>query len=165
MAKVSIKVEGLKELNDALAELPKATGRNVLKRTLTKALIPMERVAEGLAPALTGQMRKTIEVSTKLTKRQTSQHKSEFGGKAVKTAEGYRSDPKTEVFVFMGPASSSKSIVQEFGSVNQSPQPYMRPAWDGGKSGALNSIKEDLWKEIDTAAKRLARKAAKNLVK
>jgi HK97 gp10 family phage protein len=165
MAKTTIKVEGLKELNDALAELPKATGRNVVRRALIKALGPMERQAEGLAPELTGELRRTIETSTKLSKKQMAAHTREYGGKAVRTAEGFRSDPKTEVFMFMGPAGSAKSIVQEFGSVNQSPKPYMRPAWDSGAMPALSTIKAELWTEIDKAAKRFAAKAAKNVVK
>lgn len=165
MAKQTIRVEGLRELQEALAELPKATSRNVVRRALIEALAPMERHAEGLAPELTGELKGTIETSTKLSKRQMSQHQAEFGGKAVRTAEGFRSDPKTEIFMFMGPAGSAKSIVQEFGSVNQSPKPYMRPAWDSGKAKALDTIRTEMWAEIDKAAKRLARKAAKNIVK
>jgi HK97 gp10 family phage protein len=161
MAKQTVKVEGLRELNNALAELPKATSRNVVRRTLIKALTPMEQQAEALAPELTGELRETIDVSTKLSKRQMAAHKAETGSKAVRTAEGWRSDPKTEIFMFMGPRSSSKSIVQEFGSVHQAPKPYMRPAWDSGAMPALDTIKTEMWAEIDKAAKRLARKAAK----
>lgn len=161
MAKVSVKIEGLKELQEALAELPKATGRNTLKRALIKALQPMEASAEANAPTLTGDLRAGISVGTKLSKKQMSVHRSEFGDKPVRTPEGFRSTPQTEVFVFMGPKGSSKSIVQEFGSSSQSPQPYMRPAWDGGAMGALDSIKADLWDEIKKSADRLARKSAK----
>jgi HK97 gp10 family phage protein len=157
------KVEGLRELNDALAELPKATAKNVLKRALVKALGPMEAQAEGLAPELTGDLRAGINVGTKLTKRQMAQHRRDVGSTPVVTIGGFRSEPQTAVYVFMGPRGSSKSIVQEFGSVNQSPHPYMRPAWDSNKKSALESIKDDLAEEIDKAAKRLARKAAKQL--
>lgn len=161
MAKVSVKVEGLKELNKALAELPKATSRNVVRRTLIKALTPMESQAEGMAPEQTGWLKSTFNIGTKLSKRQMAAHQAEMGTKPVRTAEGWRSNPKTEVFMFMGPAGSPRSIVQEFGSVNQSPKPYMRPAWDSNKGKALETIRDDMWTEIDKAAKRLARKAAK----
>jgi len=159
--KTSVHVEGLSELADALAELPKATGKNAVRRTLIKALGPMESMAESLAPELTGQLRKTIEISTQLSRRQKSVHQAEIGSKPIRTAEGFRSSPQTEVFMFMGPASSPKSIVQEFGSVYQSPHPYMRPAWDANKLKALDTIRDDLWEEIDKARARLARKAAR----
>lgn len=159
--KVNMHVEGLSDLLDNLLELPKATGRNVLRRVATKALEPMERTAEALAPHLSGELRDSIKVSTNLSKRQKSQHNRDIGAKTVVTSEGYRSTAKTAVFVFMGPQGSPKSIVQEFGSVDQAPHPYMRPAWDGNKERSLDIVKEELGDEIEKAAARLARKAAK----
>lgn len=160
-AKLTVKVEGLRELNQALEDLPKATSRNVVKRTLIKALLPMEAIASAHAPELTGELKESIDISQKLSSRQKRLHQAEFGGKAVRTAEGFKSDPKTEVFVFMGPRPGSKTIVQEFGSAYVTPHPYMRPAWDGGSRKALEIIADQLALEIDAAAKRLARKAAK----
>lgn len=159
--RIVLKVEGLRELQAALEELPKATSRNVVRRALMNALKPMEAQAEALAPSLTGQLRSTIETSAKLSRRQKAQHAADIGAKTVKTAEGYRSTPQTTVFMFMGPASSAKSIVQEFGSVHQSPQPYMRPTWDSGAMAALKSIKDEFATELEKARARLARKAAK----
>ena len=154
-----IKVEGLRELNDALSKLPKATSRNVLKRIGLKALEPMVQTASSLAPELTGELRASIDASQKLSRRQKSVHNREEGSKTVITPDGFRSTPKTVVFVFMGPSGSAKSVVQEFGSVNQAPHPYMRPAWDANKEKSLDIIKNDLGSEIGKAAARLAKKA------
>jgi hypothetical protein len=70
-------------------------------------------------------------------------------------------EPQTTVWMFMGPSGSAKSIVQEFGSIHVSPQPYMRPAWEGGKEQALKNIRDDLWDEVKRAAERVARKTAR----
>lgn len=165
MAATTFKVEGLRDLDEALAELPKATAKNVLKRTLIKALGPMEAQAEALAPKLTGELKAGFEIGTKLSKRQMAQHRRDVGLTPVMTIDGFRSNPSSAVYVFMGPHGSAKSIVQEFGSVNQGPQPYMRPAWDSNKISALESIKDDLAEEIEKARARLARKAAKLVAK
>src|SRR4051812_42698426 len=105
----TFKIEGLSELNDALAELPKATGKNVLKRAMVKALLPMEAQAEGLAPVLTGDLRRGLNAGTKLSKRQMAQHRRDIGSAAVVTIGGFRSEPQTGVYVFMGPHGSAKS--------------------------------------------------------
>ena len=67
----------------------------------------------------------------------------------------------------MGPAGVGKKgappqgVWQEFGTVNHSPQPFMRPAWDGGKDKLLDGIADDFWTEIEKAAARQAKKAAR----
>lgn len=161
----TFKVEGLSDLNDALNEMmetfSKATAKNTLKRAMIKALTPMETQAEALAPKLTGDLRAGFNVGTKLSKRQMARHKRDIGTTAVMTIAGYRSNPSTAVYMFMGPRGSAKSIVQEFGSVSQAPKPYMRPAWDGNKVKALESLKDHLAEEIEKTRARAAKKAAK----
>lgn len=140
----TVRVEGLRELERALAQLPKATGKNVLKRTLMKAGQPIEVAAEAQAPELRGHLKRSISTSTKLTKRQKSQHRKQ-----------------STVEVFVGAGGLPQAHLQEFGTVDHPPQPFLRPAWDANKMRALESIKGDLWAEIKKAAERLARKAAK----
>lgn len=143
MARTKIRVEGLRELDRALRELPKATGKNVLKRVLMKAGQPIEHHAERLAPVRTGHLKQSIGTGTKLTRRQRRQHKKE-----------------SPVEVFVG-AAEPKAHMQEFGQAHHPPQPFLRPAWDANKMGALNSIKNDLGEEIEKARQRLAKKAAR----
>ena len=57
MAKEILKVEGFKELESALKELPKATGRNCIRRALTKAADPIVQSAKSMAPkGITGNL-------------------------------------------------------------------------------------------------------------
>ena len=56
-----------------------------------------------------------------------------------------------------------QAVMQEFGTEHHGPQPFLRPAWDGGKMRMLSGIKRDLWAEIKRAADRVARKRARAL--
>lgn len=142
--RITVKVEGLKELQKAILELPKATGRNVVKRALTKAADPIENEAARLAPVLRGHLQRSVSIGTKLSRRQRSQHRKQ-----------------SEVEIFVGPGAMPQAITQEFGAAHHSAQPFMRPAWDGNVAKALATIKEILGEEIEKARARLARKAAR----
>ena len=133
-------IEGLAELDEALKELPKATARNVLLRTLKVEAQVIADAGRALAPRETGWLAESYQVSTKLTRRQ-------------KTAKG------SDVEVYVGPGASTRAIVTEFGSANQAAHPHLRPAWDGNVKRVLAAITTDLAKEIEKARARLARKA------
>jgi HK97 gp10 family phage protein len=137
-------VEGLSELEEALLELPKATARNVLIRTLKDAGQVIADAESSYAPRLTGKLALSPSVGTKLTKRQKSKFPKE-----------------SDVEVYIGPTSHPKSIQTEFGNVHQAAHPHLRPAWDGNHRKVLDDIRDTLEKEIEKARERLARKAAR----
>ena len=63
-AKSVIRVKGLKELEDALLELPKATQGNVLKRAAVAAAADFAEHAQALAPhGRTGRLKTEIKVA------------------------------------------------------------------------------------------------------
>ena len=150
---VTVSIEGLRELDMALGELGKVTGRNVLRRVAVARLEPMAEEARRLASAndWSGDLAASIAVSTKLA------------GYAKRLNKRSRSEAEAH----MGPAGKGgakappQGSQQEFGNKNHPPQPFMRPAWDGGKDALLEGIKDDLWSEIEKAAARQARKAAR----
>jgi len=150
VAKVTFKIEGLKELAEGLREeLPKATATNVQKRALMRAAEPIEGDAKQNAPVgATGLLQRKIDIGSKLSPRQKSLNKRE-----------------SKVEVYVGPPSMPRAIVAEFGSVKQVPQPFMRPAWDANKRTAFDTIKEILAEEIEKARQRILRKTARNLAK
>ena len=144
----SFKVEGLRELERALAELPKATAKNTLKRTLKLAAQPIADHAQRLAPRDTGGLADGIMVTTKKPKR----HKPKSG--------------RAFAEIYIGPkARSVNAVPQEFGTVNHPAQPFMRPAWDSEQMNALDIIKNELGDQITKAAARLAKKAARKAAK
>lgn len=151
--KTTFKVEGLKELDAALAELPRATGKNVLRRVARKSLEPLAADMKARAPddPKTGGMdlKNSIGVGTRLTKRQAKLHRKMFR------------DDKASVEAFAGAGNVPHAHLQEFGAAHHGPQPFARPAYDAWKGTAVPNIATDLAAEIDKAAKRLQRKAAR----
>lgn len=143
------RIEGLRELEAALANLPKATGKNVLRRVLKKAAAPIESDAAAAAPEFAGLLRRDVKTAARLTRRQA--------GLA-------RRQGKSTVEVHVG-VSDPAGLQNEFGNQHQQAQPFMRPAWDANKDAALRTIADDLGSEIERAAARLARKAARQAAK
>jgi HK97 gp10 family phage protein len=147
MVKVLFKIEGISELVDGLTnELPKATSINVQKRALKEAADPIEASAKSAAPRRTGLLQRDIDIGTRLSSRQKAQNPKE-----------------SKVEVYVGPPSMPRAIVAEFGSVKETPRPFMRPAWDANKRTAFDTIKEILTDEIEKARQRIARKTARLL--
>lgn len=148
--KVTTRVEGLRELDRALGELPKASAKGVLRRVGLKALKPMAETARRLAPddpATSGKdLKASITVGTKLTQRQA---------RALRKDEG-----KAFVTVHMGTADPS-GLFQEFGTVNHGPQSFMRPAFQSEARGAIAIVAKELGGEIVKTAKRRAARLAK----
>lgn len=169
---VTVSVSGLMELDKALGELPKATGRNVLRRTLNKASQPIVKEAKRLAPVSTGALRDSITASTRVKNKVGSAEysaamRSGLGKDAARQAliSARRANKGQGSFAetFVGPARGGKwgviryAHIVEFGSSKMSPKPYMRPAWDGNKDKALDIIKGELANEIIKAARRVGR--------
>lgn len=168
--KPTIKIEGLRELDAALGQLPKATARNVLRRTLKKAGEPTAERARQLVPVNQGHLKRSITVSTKKpvghgAGRQAFAAAMRAGatkaaaGAAARAANRTSADAFAEAFI--GPGRYPHAHMVEFGTEKMAPQPYLRPAWDATKMKVLDIIKSELGSEISKAAKRLARKAAR----
>lgn len=172
-----VSVSGLRELDRALGELPKATAKNVLKRVLLKAGQPVADAASAMAPRDTGELAASVAVGSRIA---NSAGKSEFAaamkgglGKAaavgaLRGARRAAAGQGSFAEAYIGPTKAKskragiKRIVQEFGSVKQPGKPFLRPAWDARKDQVLEIIKNDLGDEIIKTARRAAkRKAAK----
>ena len=160
VGRMTVRIDGLRELDAALGELPKATAKSVLRRVGIKALQPVADRARELAPddPETGgnDLRSSIGVGTRLSPRQ-----AKLNRKAIRTGEAEKYFQ--EVYAGAGPDPAAHQ--QEFGNVNHGPQPFMRPAWEGAKAGVLETVKAELGGEIDKAAKRVAARAAKKAAK
>ncbi|WP_027682695.1 HK97-gp10 family putative phage morphogenesis protein [Rhizobium leguminosarum] len=143
-----IKIEGLKQLDKALGELPKSTAKAVLRKVLKEAGEPVAAAARGNAPRLTGNLYEHTDYGTKLTRRQASLHR-----RATK-------DDRDFAEGFVG-TSDPAGMQDEFGNEHQAAQPWLRPAWDTQKNNALFIITHRLWVVIEEAAARLARRNGK----
>ncbi len=140
MSRTTVRVEGLREVDAALGQLGKATGRNVMRRVAVARLEPMAEEMRRRAPVDQTDLRDSIAVTTKRPK-------------------GHRK--QSEVEAYAGPGRHPQAHLQEFGTQHHGPQPFARPAWDQGKDALLDGIADDLWSEISKAAARQAKKAAR----
>jgi len=162
--KTTVKVDGLRELEAAMADLGKALSRGVMRRVADKALKPIADDAKARVQASTqnhGDLADSIGVSGRLSKRQ---------------ARSARREGKSFVERYAGAGALQQATTLEFGtgerfhadgkSVGQSDaEPFMRPAWDAHKASIPSEIGRDLWIEIEKTAKRKAKRAAKQAAK
>lgn len=141
-----VRVDGLKELEAALAELPKATGKAVLRRVAKAALVPMDKAWRAKAPRLEGHLEESGGIGTKLTRRQARLNRKQEG--------------RASIEMHAGP-NNPAAVPQEFGTFDQPAQPFMRPAWAETQDAVLDIVKDQLGTEIDKAAARVAKKKAR----
>lgn len=150
--KTTVTVEGLRELDEALGELSKATARNVLRRVGVKALEPVAEDYRNSVRRRSNALANSAGVGTKLTRRQAALHRSDI-------RRGLSDDNFVEVFA--GPGGLPQAITEEFGTVDQAPQGDLRASWDSNKNGVLNTVASELGSEIEKARQRAARRAAR----
>jgi len=132
-------------MEDLLFQLKGATAKSLTRRTMIKSLEPVRAFAERKAPENTGLLSYNIAISSKAKPR------------------GPR---KSDLEVYVGPDRSIRySVVQEFGSVKSSAQPYMRPAWDAKKFEVLIKFEQNMWDQLYTAIERQERKIARDAAK
>lgn len=146
---IIVELEGFSELEEALDLLSKAAGKGVLRRGLKNAAEPMAELMRGNAPEDEGELRDSIGVSTKLSKRQSAAHRKMFR------------DDRASVEMFVGAGPLPQAHLSEFGSVHNAPAPFVRPAWDQDKRALLDRLGKDLWAELSKSIARAERKAAR----
>lgn len=144
-----VQILGLKEVDRALQELPRATSKNVMRRVLRKRAEPIAFLATQYVPVDSGDLGNSIEIATRLTPRQRKYQRSkgmDIGADAV--------------VLYVG-SSSPVAHLQEFGTRHHAAQPFIRPAFEQLKHTVTEGLREDLWNEVKKSADRLARKNAR----
>jgi HK97 gp10 family phage protein len=172
--KVTLKTTGLKEFDRLLAELPKATARNVLRRVGLTAAAPMVESQKRKAPRRTGKYAASIKATVltgsnsagKLAYRAAKQGGASDAdaGAALRTANKAASAGPLSVTISVGPTgkrSASIAHLEEFGTAHAKAHPHIRPAFDETAEEVVAGIRDGLGAEIDKAKTRLAKKAAK----
>lgn len=171
MPKLSIQIDGLKELNESLNELSRATGGNVLKRAVGAGAALIAEDATARAPVDKGNLRANILVSKPKIitpgKAAYARAMQETGDRAIaaqaaRAANREAGGTGRSAVAHVGPTKAvGQGILQEFGTAHHAPQPFMRPAWDARGEDAAREIGSALKEELDKAVARAARKAAK----
>lgn len=139
---VTVKIEGLAQLDEALGQLKESTAKNVMRRAGRKALGLFDADWRRRAPQFTGALKESGGVGSKLTRSQRQEHERD-----------------SFVEVFAGPGPNPQGVQQEFGNINHPPDPYFRPAWEATKDDVLQGVIDNLGAEIIASAKRAAARA------
>lgn len=134
--KVTFKVQGLRELDKALAELPKAYAKNILRKAFETASEPLVLDIKANTPVRTGQLRDSIEVSR-------------MGGER-------RNEAKMQV----GVMGKFYGHFLEFGTPKLRARPFVRPAIDRNSAALVDRFSEAVAASIERARARLAARAA-----
>lgn len=171
--RATFKVSGLKELDAALGELAKATASAVGKRVLMKAAQPIVDEAKRLVPENTGRLKQGIVATTKKPRGHAS--KAAFAAAMRAGATRAQAGAAQRAFNRDNPGALAEAFVQtgrgfyaqfqEFGTQNHPPHPFMRPALEAKGEEAINIIAAEMRPEIDKAAERARRKAARKALK
>jgi HK97 gp10 family phage protein len=139
---LTVKVDGLRQIEKAMMELKPAAAKAVTRRVAKKALQPIADKAKSLAPEDEGNLRDAISVSTKARK-------------------GMQKPDAVNVFVGVATSEGRVAVNQEYGNEDHAAQPFMRPAWEGGKMKVLSDFKDGMTVEVGKSVQRARRKAAK----
>lgn len=155
----TVKVKGLKELDNALAKLPKAVGFKALRSGMMEASRPMFLAAKANAAS-------------------TGIRGYDAGATAQAMGRYTRKLSPTRTGLFIGPKNKDKKALAlwnqkhgreakrlrhfhllEFGSEHGPAQPYLRPAFESTKMVVVNNFRASLKKHIEKQAAILARGA------
>ena len=152
---VSVKVEGLAELDQALLDLAEEFSTRNAKTVLRKALRDAGQIiadagqqnAPRASPVVSKRpLAETYTVSTKLSKRQKSLHRKE-----------------SALEVFVGPTPHPKSVQTEFGNSHQAAHPHLRPAWDANMHRSLEVMVDQTRVRLEATRARLVKRQQKLL--
>lgn len=149
-------VEGFRELDKVLGELPQAFRRSVVLSALRKAARPM--IKDARARALRGS-----NPRKRGSKKQRDSGEAETIGHGADSirVKAMRATSKNEATVAIGPSAKHwyMSFV-EFGTSRQSPRPFLRPAFQVHRQRMIQTFGIELGKSIERKAATLARQAA-----
>lgn len=146
--KMTVRVEGLADLDKALGQFKASTAKGVLRRVGRKALEPFDSAWRANAPRLSGELADSGAIGSKLTRSQRKAH-----------------ERQSFVEVFAGPGPHPQAVQQEFGNAQHPAQPFVRPAWEAKKDQVLDGVATGLGDEIEKTASRAAKRAARAAAK
>lgn len=136
---IALKLTGGPQMAAALNALASTLRKSVLLEALKAAAEPMRARMAQLAPRRSPapDLADNISIST------ATRIGSVFGGK-------WEAANDTEAAVAIGPSKDFfYGIFAEYGTVKQSAQPFMRPAFDSEAQNALDIFSARIWKVLE----------------
>lgn len=136
--KTSIKVEGLRELGNAIKELDSRVQKRIARSATAAGARVIANEAKRLVHVDSGNVKKNIR---------TANLKSNQPG-VQETAVGVRVNGKTKDSAFYW-------TFLEFGTAKMAPKPFLRPAFESQKMRAAERVKEQLATRLDAEVAKI----------
>lgn len=144
---VTVRIEGLKELNEALQQLPQELRAGPLRRAVSAAAKVVQDQAVQYAPEDEGTLKRAIYRARDKENSSAVQESYIVGIRYGKRYRRRKQDAWYWRFL-------------EFGTSKLAARPFIRPAFDTTHNQQLEAMRERLSRSIELAAAKLARKKA-----
>lgn len=154
-------VDGLRELQVALKQLPQNIGRNVLRGAVSAGATVVRNEAKQRARVYTGKVSAGHPPPGTLKRSIYQKQKRELSSAVQQTfIVGIRKGKKYRNQGKKGNMSMDAfyASMVEFGTSKMAARPYLRPAFEAKKEQAVSAIKAYLEKRIPEEAAKVARK-------
>lgn len=156
---VSMKFEGGRDIEKALAQLAQGTAKGVTRRAMKKELKPVAAMANAL---WSGSSDDVFRITSRIARRQMGDGHMQRGSSIINmfvgAPGGADGTPEAHLVEF-GTGPRRHESGKYVGAV--SPSPALQPAWDANKGRMLEGLGKSLWEEIQKTQARAAKKAAK----
>lgn len=156
---VKMKVDGFREIERALAELPRGTAAGVARRAMKKELAPIASTANAFWP---GSSDDVFQITSKLAGSQRGDSVADRSRSVINLfvgAPGGRFGTPEAHLIEFGTGPRYQKNGRFTGAV--SPTPMLQPAWDMHKNKMLEGLGARLWDEIEKTVARRAKRAAR----
>lgn len=139
----TVKIEGLKELDRALKELPLKIQGNILRGAVRAGAQVIRKDAMARAPVDKGKLKRNIRIQRSRKSTNTSE-KATVGVRA----RGKKDDPSNAYYW--------KFV--ELGTSKMAAHPFLRPAFEAMKMKAVEAIRTYLGSRIESEAAKLGKR-------
>lgn len=166
--KVNVRIEGLKELVAGLDQFKKSTQSGVLTRALRKAAKPVKDKAQELAPKDTGELKESIGVTVMRSNAGKAAYAAAMKAGASRSDAAQAARDANRAAAGQGASATVlvgtplwRAHFAEFGTLKHPAQPFLGPALHSQEQAVVGIVKDELGKQIEATAKRIAKKKAK----
>lgn len=151
---VSMKMDGFRELEKALAQLPAGTAKGVARRAMKKELAPVAAMANAFWP---GSADDVFRITSRVSRSQPQPKKGRSILNMFVGAPGGRTGTPEAHLIEFGTGPRFHKSGKYVGAV--APTPMLQPAWDANKHAILEGLGARLWDEIVKTQARRAKRA------
>lgn len=154
MTRVTVKVDGLRQLGEAMRALGAETAKRIASGMTSAAAGVIRKEAISLAPEsdepheLDGVLVQPGNLKKNIVRKKIPKSRTPLTSEHIVTVRGKRKDGYAARY----------GRFQEFGTVHHAPQPFLRPAFDSKKGAAIEAMKKTGERRIIAAAKKAAKK-------